>query len=226
MTASDHRISLKAKLNLGSFALDADFESDVPLLAIFGPSGAGKTTLLNVLAGLSRPDGARIEVAGTLLNDTDAGLFVPPHRRRVAVVFQDQQLFPHLTVEQNIKFARWFSRTDGNKLSFEEVIDRLGIEHILKRRPAKLSGGERQRVALARALVASPRLLLMDEPLASLDEERRNEILALIERVRDTFGIPIFYVTHRSDEVQRLAQKLVHIEHGRTSAVQNITRAN
>lgn len=219
MSKRDATLRVVARLDLGSFHLDADFESNVPVLAIFGPSGAGKTTLLNVIAGLRRPPRALIRVGDRVLNDTDAGVFVPPHKRRIAVVFQDAQLFPHLSVEHNINFPRWFGHGRDAALPAGDIVQSLGIGHLMKRRPTGLSGGERQRVALARALMAEPNLLLMDEPLASLDEERRDEILTLIERVRDVFGIPICYVTHRRDEVDRLAQQTVHIDRGRTRPV-------
>ena len=189
-------LSFRATLNHEKFTLDAAFEGVPGLTALFGPSGAGKTTVLDIIAGVRRPKTARIVIAGHTVVDTDARIYVPAHKRRTGLVFQDAQLFPHLTVEQNIKFGRWFTQPDSTALSIALVVDVLGIGDLLKRRPAKLSGGERQRVALARALLSSPRILLMDEPLSGLDDARRLEIMALIERVRDEFAIPITNVTH------------------------------
>ena len=195
------------------------FEGVPGVTALFGPSGAGKTTVLDVIAGVRRPKTGRIAIAGHTVVDTDAGIYVPAHKRRTGMVFQDAQLFPHLTVEQNIKFGRWFTPSEAGALPIELVVDVLGISKLLKRRPAMLSGGERQRVALARALLSSPRLLLMDEPLSGLDDARRLEIMILIERVRDEFAVPIIYVTHTREEVKRLASRVVQMDAGRVVAV-------
>lgn len=199
----------------GDFLLDAAFEADPGVTALFGRSGAGKTTLLHHIAGLYRPHRGRIDCRGEALVDVEQRIFVPKHKRRVGLVFQDAQLFPHLTVAQNLKFGRWFAPEPEAGVDFDHIVETLGIGNLLARRPAKLSGGERQRVALARALLAGPRLLLMDEPLAGLDDARRQEILPLIERVRDEFSAPILYVTHARDEVSRLASKVVVLDAGR-----------
>jgi molybdate transport system ATP-binding protein len=212
-------LSFRAFLKHEKFTLDVTFESGPGLTALFGPSGAGKTTVLDVIAGVRRPKTGRIVIAGHTVVDTDAGIYVPAHKRRTGLVFQDAQLFPHLTVEQNIKFGRWFTQPDSIALPIALVVDVLGIGDLLKRRPAKLSGGERQRVALARALLSSPRILLMDEPLSGLDDARRLEIMVLIERVRDEFAIPITYVTHTREEVRRLASRVVQMDAGRVVAV-------
>lgn len=211
-------LSVRALQKRPDFTLDVDFESNSALTALFGPSGSGKTSILNLIAGVQRPARGRIVVAGTVLTDTEAGIFVPTHRRRVGVVFQDAQLFPHLTVQQNIKFGQWFTRTPDQGLPLETIVEVLGIGSLMKRRPATLSGGERHRVALARALLSSPRILLMDEPLAALDDARRSEIMSLIERIRDEFGVPIVYVTHNVEEVRRLALRVVRINAGRVVA--------
>jgi molybdate transport system ATP-binding protein len=199
---------------LGGFTLDARFAAGPGITVLFGPSGAGKTTLLHLIAGLLRPDRGRIVLDGDVLTDTAEHIFVPPHQRRVGLVFQDAQLFPHLTVAQNLSFGSWFA-PQSNGLSRTHVIEVLGIGDLLQRRPARLSGGEKSRVALARALLSSPRLLLMDEPLSGLDDGKRQAILPLIESVRDEFGVPMLYVTHSTDEAQRLANRIITIDRGR-----------
>jgi molybdate transport system ATP-binding protein len=203
---------------LGEFTLDVDFETTERVVALFGPSGSGKSTLLNIIAGLTRPDSARIAVDGRVLADTTAALTIPVHRRRVGYVFQDARLFPHLSVAHNLRYGRWFTPEAGRYGGFEEIIELLGIRHLLGRRPGTLSGGEKQRVAIGRAILASPRILLMDEPLASLDEARKAETLPYIERLRDELAIPILYVSHSREEVERLARKIVHLDHGRVVA--------
>ena len=202
----------------GGFTLAAAFEAGSGVTALFGRSGAGKTTMLHLIAGLYRPDRGRIALFGEPIVDIAGGVYVPKHKRRIALVFQDAQLFPHMTVAQNLRFGRWFAPRGDNGVAFDHVVETLGIGALLERRPAKLSGGEKQRVALARALLASPRLLLLDEPLAGLDDARRQEILPLIERVRDEFAVPILYVTHARDEVVRLASKVIVLDAGRVVA--------
>lgn len=208
-------ISVDVALKLGAFDLEVAFENEAGITALFGQSGAGKSLTINLIAGLVRPDRGRIVLDGRPLVDTADGTFLPPHRRRVGLVFQDSRLFPHLTVKQNLVFGRWFAGRAASRVAFEQVIETLGIAHLLSRRPALLSGGEKQRVAIGRALLASPALLLMDEPLASLDRERKLEILPLIESLRDAFGIPIVYVSHAVEEVARLASRVVVMEDGR-----------
>jgi molybdate transport system ATP-binding protein len=198
--------------------LDVDFTAGPGITVLLGHSGAGKTTVLNLVAGLQRPDRGRIEANGDVLVDTATRTFVPPHRRRIGLVFQDAQLFPHLTVDQNLSFGRWFARGRPLSLPRDQVVACLGLQDLLSRRPSRLSGGEKQRVSLGRALLSSPRLLLMDEPLSGLDQARRDEILPLIERVRDEFGIPILYVTHARDEARRLADTVLVLERGRLTA--------
>jgi molybdate transport system ATP-binding protein len=212
-------LEVTVRHRLGDFALDANFASDGGLTALFGRSGSGKTSLINAIAGLIRPDHARIVVGDEVLTDTDRQIFVPRHRRRTAYVFQEGRLFPHLTVRQNLLYGRWFTRPLQRHGDFTQVVDMLGIGHLLRRRPALLSGGEKQRVAIGRALLASPRLLLMDEPLASLDEDRKAEILPYIERLRDETRLPIVYVSHSIAEVARLASTLVILSEGRIAAV-------
>ena len=189
------------------------------MTALYGPSGSGKTTVVNVIAGLVRPQHARVEVAGEVLVDTARDVFVPPHRRRLGYVFQEPRLFPHLTVGQNVRYGRWFRPWAERRAPLDQVVDVLGLGPLLDRRPGGLSGGEKQRVAIARAWLAGPRLLLMDEPLSSLDAARKDEILPYIERLRDESRIPIVYVSHAMAEVARLATQVVLLEGGRVSAV-------
>ncbi len=202
----------------GAFALDAAFASDGPLTALFGRSGAGKTTLINVVGGLIRPDWAQVAVGGEILVDTERGIATPAYRRRLGYVFQEGRLFPHLTVGQNLNYGLWFAPRAERTADFDRVVEMLGIGSLLERRPGRLSGGEKQRVAIGRALLASPRLLLMDEPLASLDEARRAEILPYIERLRDEARVPIVYVSHSVAEVARLATTVVLLSEGKVVA--------
>ena len=218
-------ICVDVALALGSFHLDVAFENDEGITALFGRSGAGKSTTINLIAGLARPDRGRIALDGTALVDTERGIFVPPYRRHVGLVFQDAQLFPHLTVRQNLLFGRWFASPKNHSASFASVVETLGISHLLQRKPNGLSGGEKQRVALGRALLAAPKFLLMDEPLASLDMERKLEILPLIERLREEFRVPIVYVSHSVDEVARLASRVVVMEQGRVIAIGGVEDA-
>jgi molybdate transport system ATP-binding protein len=172
-----------------------------------------------MIAGLGRPARGRIVIDGTVLVDTSKGIFVPKHRRRIGYVFQEARLFPHLTVRQNLFFGRWFTARAERRERFEDVVALLGIEGLLHRRPGALSGGEKQRVAIGRALLASPRVLLMDEPLASLDGPRKEEILPYIERLRDDMRVPIVYVSHSVPEVTRLATSVVLMSNGKVDAV-------
>ncbi len=206
----------------GAFTLDAAFAVGGGLAALFGRSGSGKTTLLRAIAGTLQGARGRVAVGGVPLLDTGRGLSVPPHRRRIATVYQDTRLFPHLSVRQNLLFGRFFTpraeRKGGHGRDLDAVVAMLAIGPLLARRPAGLSGGERSRVAIGRALLASPRLLLLDEPLAALDEARKAEILPYLERLRDQAGVPILYVSHSVAEVARLATTVVLIEAGRIAA--------
>jgi molybdate transport system ATP-binding protein len=212
-------IEFDADLARGDFKLSVRFESRDPITAVFGPSGCGKTTILRLIAGLERPDRGRIAIRGRALVDTEQGIFVRRHRRRVGFVFQDSQLFPHLTVAHNIRFGRWFAPTGSDAMAIEPVVAALGLADLMGRRTPALSGGEKQRVALARALLAGPELLLMDEPLASLDDARKAEIIPLIARIQAEFDIPIIYVTHAVSEVMALASRVVVLEAGRVTMV-------
>jgi molybdate transport system ATP-binding protein len=212
-------LAIDIKHRLENFQIDARFETGGGLIALFGRSGAGKTSIVNIVAGLIRPDQGSVTIDGIAMVDTARGIFVPVHKRRVGYVFQDGRLFPHLTVRQNLVYGRWFAPKSERHGELDKVADLLGISHLLDRRPAKLSGGEKQRAAIGRALLASPRLLLMDEPLASLDEARKAEILPYIERLRDDSGVPIVYVSHSVPEVARLASTIVLVSEGSVAAV-------
>jgi molybdate transport system ATP-binding protein len=208
---------------LGKFELDVHFRSGRGLTALFGRSGSGKTSIVNAIAGLIRPERGRIVIDGSVLVDTERGIYVPTHRRRVGYVFQEGRLFPHLTVRQNLLFGRWFARGRERRAAhLDDVVDLLGLAPLLDRRPGRLSGGEKQRVAVGRALLASPRLLLMDEPLASLDARRREEVLPYLERLRDEARVPIVYVSHSVAEVTRLATTIVLVSDGQVRTVGSV----
>ena len=215
-------LAVDVRHRLGAFALEARFESHGRLTALFGRSGSGKTTLVNIIAGLIRPDHGRVVVDGETVVDTERGIFVPKHRRRVGYVFQEGRLFPHLTVRQNLAYGRWFVPRAQRYARPDDIIELLGIGALLDRRPGSLSGGEKQRVAIGRALLASPRLLLMDEPLAALDDARKLEILPYVERLRDVAKVPIVYVSHAVAEVTRLATTVVLMSDGRIAAIGDV----
>jgi molybdate transport system ATP-binding protein len=183
--------------------------------ALLGRSGAGKTSLLELVAGLARPLAGRIAAGEQLLFDSERGVDLPAHRRRVGYVFQDGRLFPHLSVRGNLRYGLCRAPVAERYVSLEEAIRLLDLGRLLRRRPATLSGGERQRVAIGRALLTSPRVLLLDEPLASLDAAHRTEILSFLERIPRAVRAPIVYVTHRVDEVLRLAERVVQLDAGR-----------
>lgn len=207
-------LSVKIQHRLGRFSLDAAFEAPPGITVLFGRSGSGKSSIMRAVAGLLTPQAGRIAIDEQVLFDSALGIDQPPHRRHLGYVFQDARLFPHLSVRQNLLYGRWFAKAQ-NTASIDKVIEMLGIGGLLIRRPASLSGGERQRVAIGRALLAQPRMLLADEPLASLDEPRKAEILPYFERLRDESDVPILYVTHAPAEVARLATTVVAIDAGR-----------
>jgi molybdate transport system ATP-binding protein len=208
-------LSFTAEKQLGDFRFAASFSSPATgVLALFGRSGAGKTTLINMLAGLARPDRGKILLDDERLYDSAAGINLPPERRRIGYVFQEGRLFPHLDVRGNLLYGHRRAPLSDRPLGLDEIAERLGIAHLLARRPAGLSGGEKQRVAIGRALLASPRLLLLDEPLASLDAERKAEILPYIERLRDDGRLPIVYVSHDATEILRLADQVLLLDRG------------
>ncbi len=217
-------LEVAVETRLGDFRLDVRFQAPgVGVTALFGPSGSGKTSLVNMLAGLLRPRAGRIVLAGRTLFDSGSGVDLSPRRRRVGYVFQDGRLFPHLTVRANLLYGRpRRGEEKGGGLELESVVELLGIGHLLGRRPAALSGGERQRVAIGRALLRRPRLLLMDEPLASLDQKRKEELLPFILRLARGSSLPIIYVSHSWQEISRLARTVVVLEGGRVVAVEDL----
>lgn len=211
-------LSVAVEKTLGAFHIDAQFETGPGLTALFGRSGSGKTSIINMIAGLLTPDKGRIGFGDQVLFDAKSRINIPPHKRRFGAVFQDGRLFPHLSVRQNLEYGRWMHRMRSDKTTFDHMVALLDLSHLLIRRPGGLSGGERQRVAIGRALLFAPRLLLLDEPFASLDEPRKAEILPYLERLRAEFGVPMIYVSHHIEEVRRIADTVVLIEAGRVTA--------
>ena len=212
-------LSLTLSHRFADFALDITLEAGPGITALFGRSGAGKSTIINAVGGLLHPNSGRIAVDGDVLLDTDLGILVPPHKRRLGTVFQDARLFPHLSVSQNLMFGARYAPRGSSGPALKDVVALLGLQDLLDRAPATLSGGQKQRVALGRALLSHPRMLLMDEPLASLDGPRKQEILPFLDRLRDgPLGLPILYVSHAVDEIARLADTLVLIQSGRVQA--------
>jgi molybdate transport system ATP-binding protein len=203
----------------GNFTVHAQFQgAESGVTALYGPSGAGKTSIVNMVAGLRRPDSGRIALNGLCLFDSARQIDLPPEKRRIGYVFQDGRLLPHLSVRSNLTYGMNLTPAARRFVKLEPVVDLLGIGHLLDRRPAKLSGGEKQRVAIGRALLTSPAMLLMDEPLASLDAARKAELLPFIMRLSHEFAVPILYVSHAMDEILNLAAHLVMMEAGRVLA--------
>lgn len=215
-------LELTAQRKQGDFLLDIDMKAGAGVTALFGPSGSGKTSVINMVAGLSRPGTGRIVVDDRVLFDSAAGINLAPEERRLGYVFQEARLFPHLDVAANLRFGRNRIPKRDRTIAFDDVVEVLGIGHLLDRRPAGLSGGEKQRVAIGRALLACPRILLMDEPLAALDAARKAELLPFIGSLSRRFSIPILYVSHAMDEVLRLADTLVLLDAGRVAAMGSV----
>lgn len=208
-------LSVSLTHRLGQFDLDVSFRAPAGLTVLFGQSGSGKTTVINAVAGLLKVQAGRVALDDWVLEDSAQRIWLPPHRRNLGYIFQESRLFPHFTVRQNLRYARWFARRGAQGESLSRVVEMLGIGHLLDRRPALLSGGEKQRVAIGRALLAAPRLILADEPLAALDEARKAEIMPYFERLRDEVAVPILYVSHSPAEVARLGTTVVALQNGK-----------
>jgi molybdate transport system ATP-binding protein len=209
-------LAVAVEKRLGDFTLAVKFDAMMGATALFGPSGAGKSSVANLIAGLLAPDRGRIALDDTVLFDSAAHIDVPPHRRRIGYVFQEGRLFPHLTVRRNLDYGRHMNGLARDEAEMRHIVDLLDIGHLLDRRPGKLSGGER--VAIGRALLTRPRLLLLDEPLASLDAARKREILPYLVRLRDDAKVPMLYVSHHAPELKRIATAVVLIQGGRVAA--------
>jgi molybdate transport system ATP-binding protein len=212
-------LGVAVKRKQGDFFVDVAFSvPEKGITALFGPSGVGKTSVVNMIAGLSSPDSGRIVLGGRALFDAEEGVNVSPDGRRIGYIFQDGRLFPHLTVRGNLSYGMKMVPEDRRYVDFDQVVDLLGIRPLLDRRPAKLSGGEKQRVAIGRAFLCSPDLLLMDEPLASLDGPRKEEVLPFIAKICRKFSTPVLYVSHSVKEITRLADQVVILENGCVAA--------
>lgn len=214
---------VKLTHRFSGFTLDVAFVGpDRGITALFGPSGCGKTTVINAIAGLLRTNAGRIALDGTVLFDSEQGIDLPAGERRIGYVFQDARLFPHMTVRDNLLYGLRRAPRGDRRIAIDQVIELLGLGALLRRHPSKLSGGEKQRVGVGRALLAQPKLLLMDEPLAALDADRKADILPYIERLRDEVGIPVVYVSHAIEEVARLADLVVLMDGGRPVAIGSV----
>lgn len=207
-------IEIQVTLKRQQFVLDADLKLAHRVSAIFGPSGSGKSTLLSIIAGITQPDRGRIVIDGECIFDSQAHINKPMHQRKIGLVFQDSRLFPHLTVEGNLKYALQFLTTQGQHFEFANIVELLELGDLLKQYPHQISGGEKQRVALGRALLSSPRLLLLDEPMASLDEKLKNQILPFLKIVADEINIPMIYISHSKEEIMQITNNLIHIQSG------------
>ncbi len=217
---------VEVEKQLGEFRLSILFAGESGVTALFGPSGAGKTSLVNMIAGLVKPDSGRIVLDDDVLFDDAARIDVPAWRRRIGYVFQEGRLFPHLSVQHNLTYGRWMGGHPGDEKAFAHVVELLDIGPFLDRRPGKLSGGERQRVAVGRALLMRPRLLLLDEPLASLDERRKQDILPYLQRLRDEAKVPMVYVSHDAGEVRQIASRVVRLDNGRVVGTGGVEMLN
>lgn len=208
-------VHVELKHPVGRITLDVSFDASAGLTALVGPSGAGKTSVLHAIAGFLRPERGLISVDGDVLVDTTKGVFVAPHRRRIGYMFQEPRLFPHLNVRHNLFYGRRFAA--NTRIAEDDVIELMGLGQLMTRSTDRLSGGEKQRVALGRALLSGPRLLLLDEPLASVDAARKEEILPYLDRLRTELKLPAIYVTHNVDEIMKRADLTISMSEGRLS---------
>jgi molybdate transport system ATP-binding protein len=210
-------IEVQARLKRKHFELDASLQLSQRVTAIYGPSGAGKSTLLSIIAGITQPDSGRIVIDGECLFDSDMRINKPIHQRKIGLVFQDGRLFPHLTVEHNLSYALNFTPVENQQFQLKQIVALLEIGHLLKQRPHQLSGGEKQRVALGRALLSSPRLLMLDEPLASLDGRLKSQILPFLKLVANEINIPMIYISHSKEEIMQITNNLIDIQLGKVN---------
>ena len=208
-------IEVSATLKRQDFALDVALKLDQRVTAIFGPSGSGKSTLLSIIAGISKPDQGRVMINGETVFDHEKKINKPIHQRRIGLVFQDARLFPHLNVEHNLRYPLKYTPTHEQQFHLNDIVNLLEIGHLLKRTTHQLSGGEKQRVALGRALLSSPRLLMLDEPMASLDESLKSQILPFLKKVADEIKIPMIYISHSRDEIAQITNTVVYINAGK-----------
>ena len=207
-------IKIEAKLQRKHFNFDVSLQIDKRVTAIFGPSGSGKSTLLSLIAGITQPNSGRIFIDNECVFDSQLGINKPIHQRRVGLVFQDGRLFPHMSVEQNLNYAFKLNSQQKQLIQPAEIMQLMALESLKKQEPHQLSGGEKQRVALGRALLSSPKLLMLDEPLASLDEKLKQQILPYLKLVADNINIPMLYVSHSMDEILQLTNDIIYIENG------------
>lgn len=208
-------IEIKVRLKRKHFELDASLQLTQRVSAIYGPSGSGKSTLLSIIAGITRPDSGRIVIDDECLFDHEQQINKPIYQRRIGLVFQDGRLFPHLTVEHNLSYALHFTPVQKQQFELKQIVKLLEIEPLLKQRPHQLSGGEKQRVALGRALLSSPRLLMLDEPLASLDDRLKSQILPFLKLVADEIKIPMIYISHSKEEITQITDNRIDIRFGK-----------
>ena len=210
-------IEIQARLKRKHFELDASLQLSQRVTAIYGPSGAGKSTLLSIIAGITQPDSGRIVIDGECLFDSQARINKPIHQRKIGLVFQEGRLFPHLTVEHNLSYALNFTPVQNQQFQLKQIVELLELEALLKQKPHQLSGGEKQRVALGRALLSSPRLLMLDEPLASLDDRLKNQILPFLKLVSTEINIPMIYISHSKKEIMQITDNLIDIQLGKVN---------
>ena len=210
-------IEIQARLKRKHFELDASLQLSQRVTAIYGPSGAGKSTLLSIIAGITQPDSGRIVIDGECLFDSQARINKPIHQRKIGLVFQEGRLFPHLTVEHNLSYALNFTPVQNQQFQLKQIVELLELEALLKQKPHQLSGGEKQRVALGRALLSSPRLLMLDEPLASLDDRLKSQILPFLKLVSTEINIPMIYISHSKKEIMQITDNLIEIQHGKVN---------
>lgn len=208
-------IEVQAKLKRQHFELDISLQMNERVNALFGPSGSGKSTLLGIIAGTVKPDSGRVVVNGECLFDNEKHICAPIHKRRVGLVFQDGRLFPHMTVEQNLAYSLNFIAAHEQQFQLKEIVDLLEIKPLLKQKPNQLSGGEKQRVALGRALISSPRLLMLDEPLASMDDRLKSQILPFLKLVANEINIPMIYISHSKEEIVQITNNVFDIDGGK-----------